>query len=252
MSRMKPRYDLDAMTDFINKFKGKNEEKRVVKTKTIDKSKIVQAEIIAKTVGISAFISIIVFLMIQVIWADAISTALPEIVTVSQSMFWVELLLLTGLFTALGISMIVFIIYGTQKDVTGETKGMSKQMIKSALISALVTFLVLVVISFIAVFVYDPGVFAGLTFIDYFGVFFEVIAYFVVYVYPDPAGFWTLTILMYYVILTVLFVLIVSRSKHLDGRRMQKKADSIRASMKNRKPIRCDDRIMAYRNKILS
>ena len=254
MTRMKPKYIMneEVMADFFNKFKKDTGEKRVIKTKTIDKTKMVQSEIVTKTVGISALISFIVFLMIQVIWADAIKTALPEIVSVSQSLFWVELLLLTGLFTALGISVIIFIIYGTQKDVTKERKGMSNQMIKSALISALVTFLVLVVISFVAVFVYDPGVFAGLSLIDYFGVFFQVIAYFVIYVYPDPAGLWTMSIIMYYAILTVLFILTVSRSKRFDGRRMKDKAEGIRASMMNRKPRKCDERIMLYRNKTLA
>jgi hypothetical protein len=224
--------DMKSFGELKNKMKSSS---MLTKIKKVDMTKLVQAGIIAKTVGISGAVSFIVFLMIEVIWGSQFATSIPVIRTIAQSQFWIELILLVGLFAGLGISIIVFIIYGSQKDITGTIKVQVRKMLSSAGWAAFVTFIVLVAISLIAVYTYDPGIFLGLTLIEWFGIFLEVIADFVTFVYKYPALFWLYTIVIYYVILTVFFVMIVPRSEAHDARKRRRKIDEIRTRFNGEK-----------------
>lgn len=228
----------------FNQFKSSinNRESNVMRKKrTIDLATIVQLKTALKTVGISFIVSFVVFFMIQVVWGGEFASALPpDIVTAEESIFWIQLMLLIGLFIGFGISAIIFYIMGEENIVKGIKEKKRSQrwhMLTSAAWSLLVTFIVLIIISYISVFAYDPYIFVDLSFIDYFGTVFTVITYFVIYVFPEPTFFWIVSVIVYYALLFVIFMLNVPPSKKIvDGKRMER-IRKIRDSMYNEREL---------------
>jgi len=173
--------------------------------------------------------------MIEVIWATEIVDALPdEITTIEQSIFWVELLLLIGIFTGFGISMIVSFVIGEQQIRQGYQHSQRRQMLLSSLLSFVLTFVVLTFTSFVSMimkypdFLYPPGtnpiVAVGLVFVSML----KTIAYFVIYIFPYPTEFWLITIGVYYVVLTILFVMLVPPSASVGKKERQKRLDELK------------------------
>lgn len=77
-------------------------------------------------------------------------------------------------------------------------------------------------------FLYDPGtnplVAIGIVFVSML----KIIAYFVIYIFPRPTEFWLMTIAIYYVILTILFVMLVPPSSKLTKKKKQDRIDELR------------------------
>lgn len=213
-------------------FPGHRSNSKFTRVKKINKVRIVQASIIIKNWGLSAAISFTVFFMVQVIWADYFVSQLPDIRTGAESMSAIQLLLLLGLFSGMIVSVIIFLILGREKNQRSKGKSQMRHMLESALISMLLTFATLIIISFISVFVYDPLIFEELNLIEYFGVIFEVMADFVIFIYPNPTGFWLISIAVYYSFLLVIFIFKVPRSREMDARKIMENAERIRSEIR--------------------
>lgn len=214
---------------------------KVIRQVTISRP-FVQVSVTVKTVGLSAFVTFIIFIMIEVIWATEIAGALPnDITTIEQSIYWVELLLLTGIFSGFGISIIVSIIIGEQQIRQKYEHSQRRQMLLSALLAFILTFAMLTFTSFVSMitiypdFLYPPGTnplyAVGLVFISML----KTIAYFVIFIFPYPTEFWLITIAAYFVVLTVLFIILVPPSSSIDKKKRDKRLESLKS--KKRKGV---------------
>jgi hypothetical protein len=195
----------------------------------------VQASVTIKMVGLSGFVTFFVFFMIQVIWGSEIAGALPEtITTVDQSVFWVELLLLLGLFTGFGISMVVSIVIGEQQIRVGYDYSQRRQMVLSTLLAFVATWIILTFVAFVSMttaypeFLYNrdtPWYTAlGVVFVSML----KIISYFVIYIFPRPTEFWLITIAMYFIILTIAFIMIVPPSLSVERNKRKKRVDELK------------------------
>jgi hypothetical protein len=218
--------------DFVQEREGHVSPKfvrRIIQTK-----KYVQISVTVKTIGISFFAAFISFYMIQVVWGSWFHDNLPDIHTVEQSIYWIQILLLMGIFSGFGISIVTFLILGEEQVRSGYKNSQRIQMIKSALFSLVLTFFIMEMIAYLSMydldptFLYPPGTNIAEALLVTLASPLKIIAYFVIYIYPYPSEFWIITIVIYFILLTIIFIEIVPPSIAIEKKKREKRFEDLR------------------------
>jgi len=148
--------------------------------------------------GLSATVSLILFLMSEIIWGDIISETFS---TGYQENFYslINFVLVLGLLFTCGISFLVNVFIYREYTITSK--------ILANLFTLALTIIIIYFIAFICVISLLAEEYAMLSIAQKLQLSFIFFAYFGVYVLPSPVWFWVLGLIIYHVILVFLIKL---------------------------------------------
>lgn len=146
-------------------------------------------------VVISLIISVIVFMLTEVIWGDLFRTYLRS--SYKQHLYTnINLILITGLGIMFGVSIIVNLLIF--RDYTVESK------FKVNLLAFIITFLILYAISSISIIIIYAEQYSGLSVVQKMSISWLFLAYYSVYILPTPVMFWFLGLIIFHGVLFIL------------------------------------------------
>lgn len=146
-------------------------------------------------VVISFIISLITFLLSEIIWGDVLKSILSDSYK-KHEYTNINIIIIVGLGFIFGISMITNIV------IFREYTAKSKVMIN--LYALIFTILILFFIASISVMIIFAHLYAGLALYEKLMISWLFFAYFSVYILPSPIIFWIIGLIIYHVILLIL------------------------------------------------
>ena len=175
--------------------------------------------------GVSAIISLILFILTEIIWGDVLKDLLRSGYETNYYST-INFILILGLLIIFGVSFLTNIII--YRKFTKASKIIANSL------TFVITLIILFFIAWISVIVLFADQYQNISILQKFSMIFIYFAYFGVYVLPNPVWFWILGLIIYHIVLIV-FIRLFFIKKH--NIRAYRKSSQFKGVYSNKKSI---------------